>query len=330
MLQAGSLVEDSTRYLGRFLTTPLANPADQFSGPRRAYERFRTKEWVGFTLIHHEMAGSMIIQDAKYLTTGELYIYDRANDTLNQYAAHKLLSKGHLPADLLHSRCTFVASGFRLGYDFTESSVTVFFDAPASDSAPKIVGHLMLDTAHASAPLVVSAALPGGAMYTNKIVYPASGVIVCGDRRYNFDPSRDFAILDEHKSHLPYHADWTWGTFAMPVDAGIVGANFAARPALPDQEEESCLWTPSGARPLRDITFSRDGDSAPWRAVSADGRLDVVFESQGHKDDHLNLGLLSLEYSQWFGHYNGQVSDDGQMWRVENVPGVCEIMHAKL
>jgi len=328
---SASLVEHGQRYLGRFEATPLANPLDQFRGPRRAYERFRTKEWVGFTLVHRDMAGSMIIQDAKYMVTGELYVYDRADDVLAQYAANKFLASGKLPANLLQNRCTFTAGAFGLGYDFSDDEVVVAINIAGASENPGVKGRLTLDARHASSPLVVSALLPGGNLYTNKIVYPADGEIVCGDRRYTFDPSHDFAILDEHKSHLPYRTDWTWGTFAMMADGHIVGANLATRPSLEGQEEESCIWTPEGTRALTDVSFTQTGDDmSVWHITSADGRIDVTFTPQGHKDHKMNLGILALQYAQWFGHYNGTMRDGDQEWKLENVPGVCERMHARL
>jgi len=326
-----SLVENGQRQLGRFTTTPWANPFDEFHGVKKVFERFRTKEWAGFTLLHPEMAGSMIIQDAKYLVTGELYVYDRAEDTMVEWAANRLRPSRRMPADLLHSRCVFISGGFRLGYGFSDHEVLILIDVDATPSRPAVNGRLTLDVAGATPPLVVSSLMPGGAIYTNKLVYPASGYILCGDKRYEFDPKRDCAILDEHKSHLPYHTDWDWSTFAWQVDGHIIGANLISRPSLPGQEEESCIWTPTQAQPLSDITFTQTGDDlSPWSMVSADGRVNVVFNPQGHKDHNLNAGLVAMEYAQWFGHYNGTISDGVTVWPVENVPGVCERMHARL
>ena len=375
-LDAPRLVEDGHRHYGRFLRTPIANPydarplsaswrdvptltrlvsavggfVDEYA--LRAYEWFRTKEWVGFTLIHPELFGSMIIQDAKYLASSELYVYDRETGGLTQHAANRMGGSLRLPADLLHRACAFDASKnrplgrdepahdysrlsslYRLGYAFDADEVVVAIDIDASESGPGVHGRLDLDPRRASAPLAVSARLPGGSLYTNKIVYPASGVITCGERRYVFDPDRDFAILDEHKSHLPYRTRWTWGTFAMRTPDGIAGANFATRPSVPGQEEESCVWTPDAAEPLSDVAFTPlgDGDDAPWRIRSTDGRLDVVFTPEGRKGVDQFLIAAELHYVQRFGHYDGTLtSAAGTTWTVDGVHGVCEQMDARL
>jgi len=332
LLDAPRLVEDGQRHYGRFQRTPIANPFDADRGPARGFEWFRTKEWVGFTLSHHDMFCSMIIQDAKYLASSELYVYDRAAGALAQHAVNRLVHPLHLSDDITHSRCAFIASGYRLGYSFDTDMVTIVVDIDETPTAAAVHGRLDLDVAHATAPLVVSAQLPGGDLYTNKIVYPASGAIACGDRQFVFDPARDFAILDEHKSHLPYRCDWTWGTFVQPVEGGIAGANLAQRPCLPDQEEESCIWTPQGVEALSDIAFVALGEDedAPWQVRSADGRVDVVFTPEGHKRVDTDLVVAQMHYAQWFGHYNGKLSGAGATWPVQGVPGVLEKMQARL
>lgn len=332
MITADSVVAGGVRQYGRFAATPTnANPTAEFAGIRRAFEDWRTKEWVGFTLTHAELFGSMIVQDAKYLGSSEIYVYDRAATRLTQHAANT--GGGiHLPSDVLHSHVDFAAKGYAISYDFTDARVVIRIDIAATDAAAAITGQLTLAPHGASHPLVVSSKLPrGGRMYTNKIVFPASGWLQVGDRRYEFDPGRDFAILDEHKSHLPYTTDWTWGTFALPVASGYAGANFAIRPQLDGQEEESCIWTPDAAEPLATVAFDRQGADplAPWHIHSADGRLDVTFTPEGHKGVDHNFGIIAIHYAQWYGQYDGVLRGASDSWTLDGVHGVCETMHMR-
>ena len=179
MLDNENLVEAGQRSFGRFLRTPIANPLDAVKGPARAFKWFRTKDWAGFTLIHPQLASSMIIQDAKYLATSEFYA--GSGDELHQYSANRAPGL-HLPKDLLHSQVGFYAGGYGLGYRFGDDDVAIAIAIDATKQAPPVHGLLHLDPKGASHPLVVSARLPGGGtMYTNKIVYPAHGMIACGD-----------------------------------------------------------------------------------------------------------------------------------------------------
>lgn len=330
------LVVAGTRRYGRLPARPaVVDPLAEYRGLARARRRLRLKEWVGFTLLHPEIASSLILQDAHYLASSEIYVYDRTSGALHQHAANAQGGSLNLPHNLMNNSCAIDRRGYRIAYDFSEETgrhrITV--DVTATGQAPAITADLTLDAAAASTPLSVSSRLPGGQMYTHKAVYPVSGTLRFGDTSVTFSPERDLAILDEHRSLLPYRTRWVWGTFAMPTAEGPVGANFVKRPELPGEPEESCLWMPGSCEALSDVGFTKQaGDStAPWRIASADGRLDVVFTPDGRKSVRHRLGVLAIDYFQMFGKYAGTVrAEDDTVVVVKDVHGVCESMDARM
>lgn len=349
-----ALVENGVRHYGRFATRPSqVNPLAEFGGAQRAVRQVRLKEWIGFTLIHPDLYSSLIMQDAHYLASSEIYGYDRHHGKLYQHAANARGGSLVLPADLSGGRCTFRRPGYELEYEFATDGGqpgrapagpasaqrteprrhTVRFDIAATDKAPAFQGELTLDADRASPALSVSSQLPGGRMYTHKAIFPAEGTVQIGDDKVSFDAKRDMAILDEHKSFFPYQTSWLWGTFAMHVPegrgGGLAGANFCRRQSAPGAEEESCVWTPAACEPLTDITFEPQSTEqlAPWRVRSADGRLDLVFEPEGRKQVRHQLGIFAVDYFQLFGHYRGTLN--GHL-AVDAVHGVCESMRARL
>ncbi|MER6330763.1 DUF2804 domain-containing protein [Streptomyces sp. NPDC001034] len=330
------LVQDGVRHWGRLPDRPaVANPLDVYAGFTRRVKSLRLKEWVGFTLLHPDWYSSLIIQDAHYLASSEIYAYDRTRGALHQHAANASGGSPTLPAELLEGACRFERDGYRITCSFSRASARhrIELDIAATPKAPAIHGQLSLDAMAATAPLSVSSRLPRGSMYTHKAAFPVSGVLRVGDAEIAFDPARDLAILDEHRSLLPYRTDWLWGTFAALTDAGpVVGANFAARPALPGEPEESCLWTPNRCEPLGDVVFepASADPSAPWHIASQDGRIDVVFEPEGRKQVKHNLGLFAVDYFQLFGRYRGVLRGAEGDIGIEDVHGVCESMKARL
>jgi hypothetical protein len=329
------LVDGEVRRYGRFAERPASvNPLDEFSGLSRALHRVRLKEWIGFTLIHPDAYSSLIMQDAQYLASSEIYASLSARGTLWQHAANARGGSLHLPATLPGSRCVFSRRGYHLEYIFSNGNGlhSVRFDIAATGSAPAFHGELELDASGASAPLSVSSRLPGGRMYTHKAIFPAQGSIRIGDAKIAFDATRDLAIIDEHKSQLPYRTSWLWGTFAQRETAGVIGANFADRPSLPGQEEESCIWSPGTCEPLADIEFRQQGSgpASPWHIGSRDGRLDVTFEPEGRKQVQHQLGLFAIDYFQLFGRYQGTLHGAVRRYEVDGVHGVCESMRARL
>jgi hypothetical protein len=330
------LVVAGTRRYGRLPARPsVVDPLAEYQGLARARRRLRLKEWVGFTLLHPEVFSSLILQDAHYLASSEIYVYDRASGALHQHTANARGGSLNLPHNLMNNSCAIDRPGHHISYDFSEETGRhhIKVDVAGTSRAPAIAGELTLDAAAASVPLSVSSRLPGGQMYTHKAVYPVSGTLKFGDTSVVFSPERDLAVLDEHRSLLPYRTRWVWGTFAMPAADGPVGANFVKRPELPGEPEESCLWVPDACEALADVSFHKQaGDStAPWLITSADGRLDVVFTPEGRKSVRHHLGVLAIDYFQMFGRYAGTVrAEDGTVVVVKDVHGVCESMDARM
>lgn len=332
------LVQGGVRRYGRLPARPVrVNPLDEFTGPARLLRRTRLKEWAGFTLLHPDVWSSLIVQDAQYLASCEIYAHDRRTGVLHQHAANGRSASAVLPEELLDGgHCAFDRPGHRIAYDFGERAGrhTVRVDIAATDAAPAFHAELTLDARAASAPLSVSSRLPGGGrMYTHKAAFPVEGVLRAGSAEYVFEAGRDLALLDEHRSYLPHRTRWLWGTFALPTADGPVGANFADRPELPGEPEESAIWAPGACEPLGEISFTPerpDDPAAPWRIASRDGRLDVVFEPEGRKEVRHQLGLLAIDYFQMFGRYRGVLTAGGREHRIDGVHGVCESMRARL
>jgi hypothetical protein len=342
VITADALVEHRSRRWGRLAGRPdLVNPLDAFTGPRRRWESFRLKEWIGFTLIHPDWASSMIIQDAKYLATSEIYGFHRATGDLYERSAAGR-GRAQLPARLFDAgRCVFDTDGHRLEYAFDRDHDhhRILINISGSPARPAFSGELHLDAGRSSAALAVSSPLrrrqrpSAAAMFTYKVIFPACGELMIAGHRVVFDPARDVAILDEHRSHLPYRTDWTWGTFALQTPAGIVGANCTTRSQPPGTEEESCIWTPQGCEAVAGMSFTplSPGRLAPTRVSADDGRLDLIFTPQGRKDATPQLVVASMNYFQQCGTYRGTVRGlDGTVYQIDDVPGVLERMHARL
>jgi len=324
------LVVDGERRWGRFGRRPArVNPLDSPSRVPRALRRLRLKEWVGFTLLHPELSSSMILQDAHYLASAEIYVRDSAG--LVEHARTARGGSLRLAQELFGTSPSIVAPGYRIAYAWATAPAgthRVTAAIAAAGRQPAIAVDLELDGAQASAPLSVSSPLPGGAMYTHKVVYPAAGTVRVGDRVHRFDPDRDLAVLDEHRTFLPYRTRWVWGTFAGRAAGGILGANFAERPVVPGTEEESCLWLDGDVEPLADISFTPSAYDPlrPWTVASADGRLEVTFTPEARKAVKHQLVLADIDYWQLVGTYAGTVAGR----TVPGHRGVLESMRARL
>lgn len=159
------LVEGGVRRYGRWAARPAAvDPLEEFPRLSRRLRSLRLKEWVGFTLVHPDWYSSLIIQDAHYLSSSEIYAYDRARRVLHQQASASAGSIG-LPAGLFGERVEYRRRGYRLSYDLATPGGgrhRLRFEIAGTAQAPSFEGELELDGREASPPLSVSSRLPGG------------------------------------------------------------------------------------------------------------------------------------------------------------------------
>lgn len=331
------LVEDGVRHYGRFAERVReTNPVDAHRGLSRLWHEFRLKEWVGFALIHPEMSGAMIMQDAKYLASSELFVRDQATGVLVEKSARFRGGSLGLPDDLLHGgRCRVKTRRYLLDYDFEADAgtITVRIDCAADRRGPAIAGALTLYAEGAAPPLSLSAKLTSAIdYYTYKQPFPVDGALTVGDRTYVFERARDFAILDEHRSQFPYSTFWTWGTFAVAMADGVVGSNFVDRLEFSDDDDESANWVPGHVEPLAGVRFDF-GSADPlstMRVRDRDGRLDVTFTPVGRKAVKANLVAAAIDYWQLAGTYRGTVTSlAGESFTVDDVPGVLERMKTR-
>ncbi len=338
------LVSDGIRRHGRFPDRPVdADPLDEVGRLWRPLRRLRLKEWIGFLVTHPDLWASMIVQDAKYLATSDVITFrPTAGTTRHQVVARS--RDAELPTRLFGGHAGMTRPGYEVSYRFDEPDGLhrIHIDAAATSDQPAVDADLALDGASAPPPLSVSAPLPGfqspiggepgSSMYTFKRIYPLSGTMRIGDDTFTFDPDRDVAIIDEHRSSLPYRTRWVWGTFAAHVDGSIIGANFAHRPKVPGSEEESCLWGPTAAEALADVDFEHDPSAplGPWRIRSRDRRLDVTFEPLNREEVRQQLGVFAVDYFMMQGTYSGTMAVDGDVFTIDAAHGVCERMHARL
>lgn len=335
MASFDQLASDGRMILGRHPVRPRA--ADPLAGapaPARWLRRLRLKEWIGFFVAHPEWSVSFIMQDAKIASSSDLFAFHHGADRLEHHRGVSGPGSLRLPPVLSTAPCRFSSAGYELEYRFgadgDDHGIHIAIDGAGTSAA--VSGELVLHPADASAPLSVAAELPRGSFYTWKQIFGVDGELRVGRDRIVYEADRDLAIVDEHRSLLPYRTDWTWGTFAFRTDGGFVGANFAARPQRDDQEEESALWFPGVCEPLADVSFRPTSDDplASWRIESADRRLAVTFTPDRSMDVGQQLGVFAVDYVMRYGTYDGVlVGPDGEV-PVTGVRGVCETMHARL
>jgi hypothetical protein len=80
------------------------------------------------------------------------------------------------------------------------------------------------------------------------------------------------------------------------------------------------------------VTFTYDNQNfkAPWKMVSPDGRLELVFTPFFERVAKTDLKIIQSEVHQMFGKYNGiVVTDEGKKLEIVDLIGWAEEHQAK-
>lgn len=336
------LVSDGTVVSGTF-RTPVrdVNIADAMA-PRgtaaRAFWNMRVKEWCGIGFVHPDWYLSVMIQDAKYVSSGVVYLWDRNR---LKYFRHGWSAAGtavRLAANQYDGACSAKRRGFRLEFEhrLDRGLHYVHIDVAQTRSAPAVKAELILhEDLSQITPLVAS--LPVDRhhhAYTHKAPMGIEGWMTVGDARVVFDPDRDTANMDEHKAIYPYRTGWLWGSFTGRDSQGrIFGVNLADH-VFADQDfnNENCVWLGSEILLLGSVQYRMDPlrPFDVWGIGDQIGTVDLQFHPAGRFVQKANLLVAGIDYYQMFGTWRGVVrGPDGLLHDVPGLFGVAERMDTR-
>ncbi len=334
-----ALVEQGRIYSG-FFKEPfrhvnLLDAPNMGGAPARPLRWLRLKEWVGFGVNHEELFGGIIIQDAKVAASATVYLYDKKRREQHEWLILDLPGHLKLPETLWNSDChcgssrRYLHFSHRLDWNHHRIQAAV----PATSKKPAlhidITGFQNIDKVD---PLVVSLPiLPDHHTYTHKSPLHFEGVIRIGEREYRFDPQRDKGNLDEQKTWYPYRSQWRWGCFICTTKAGReVMTNFVNQMTPKDQPGEDAIWVDGRLCLLEQPDILPESTKGAFRLEDKAGRVKLRFNAEGSKAEKRNYGLISMDYDQFYGFFNGEVTDDGgETHVIENAFGALECMNAR-
>ncbi len=337
------IVDNGRMKFGTF-KTPVENP-DFLSVKMPGLSRFgfikktRFKQWVGWGISHPEWYGCIFMLDAGI--TRAANFYSRNLVTGEKFKYSRISGKPFFEdaPDLIKGTYSCNKKGFNLGIesDLASGGHRIKVSCAPEKNAPALEADLFFhEDLSRLQPLVVSLPLRSGhSIYTHKAPCPASGAVKVGDTVITLDPKRDIAILDEHRSFLPYVTKWRWTTCAGFDSQGrLVAVNLGIHDTISDNEKwnENCIWVDGKISYLGvpDFEFNMKNPIEPWRIVERNGRADLTFTPVGVQPENNNFLIIKMRYSQPYGRFSGFViDDDGNKHVFNDFFGVAEFMDAR-
>lgn len=302
---------------------------------QRIHAATHFKQWVGFGITHPEWHVTFFMVNAGYLTSAVVYAHSRNNQKSIKHARAWPGNHPELPADLYKGRARFTAPGFdlefRAGLDAGRHEISV---RATSLFQTSISGHIEFHQDTTSIrPLVASLPLSGGHMYTHKAPIPVSGALRIGNHRIRFDPARDIALLDEHRSLLPRPMRWRWATLAGRAPGGrILALNLGDHDTIadPQQWNENAIWLGDTLEYIGPVSFkySPQVPCWPWTIQEQNNRVKLTFFPESQKTENVRIGPLGMKYYQLSGRFQGHAQTKTETFIIKDFQGVAENMDA--
>ncbi|MEC8380283.1 MAG: DUF2804 domain-containing protein, partial [Myxococcota bacterium] len=291
----------------------------------------REKRWQYIGVYSDSVIAGLAVFHGGYLGNIFVYVYDRASGLFWEQERTAVMAAGIRVDRNVHTGVvSYMAEDERIRIDndlehhsrrvdvkLKHDGRTVDMRLEIKDDWSKLLPHQ-----------VVTPTAKGQFSFTHKAAgLPIFGSILIGDRRIELNPESSRAAIDYTVGYHDHKTNWNWASAAGQTDDGTqIGLNLV-HPVHHPKFHENVLWINGQPLQLGEAQFSYGDPSKRdiWNIQSHCGRVKLDFQPLGLRAQNINYGLLSSRFFQPFGLYSGTViGNDGQSYRIRDMPGVAE------
>jgi len=168
--------------------------------------------------------------------------------------------------------------------------------------------------------------------YNQKInCLEANGKASLGSQEFNFTPNVSFGVLDWGRGVWTYKNTWYWASMSSKINGKKIGFNFGYGFGNNAKGSENMLFYDNKAIKLKYVEFQIPRDKKwrldylkPWKIVSNDNKVDLVFEPILDRNDDTNVIIIKSLQHQVFGKYSGTLIINGEIIEIKNMLGFGE------
>ncbi len=301
--------------------------------------RTRLKEWDYYLINNGRFALALTVDDNGYMGLDSISLLDFEEGWEITKSPMSLLPLGKigLPESSKRGSVEHGGKGYRLRFE-NEGAGTRVLSARMADFGPEgeLEAELSLTDEPAESMVICTPFDKPGHFYFNQKIncMRASGYVRYGARRYVFDPSESFAVLDWGRGVWTYHNTWYWGSASYHIDGVPFGWNIGYGFGDTSAATENMLFYDGKAHKLSQVRFNIPGGEkdflSPWTFTSDDGRFEMDFVPVMDRASCTDLKLIKSDQHQVFGRFSGKaVLDDGTVLEIRDFPGFAEKVENK-
>ena len=163
---------------------------------------------------------------------------------------------------------------------------------------------------------------------------PTEGKVVLDGNQIGFDIQNSFATLDFGRGVWPYQGFWNWASFSTRLSDGrTLGVNFGAGWTDNTGSTENALCIDGRLIKLSEdviFTYSTQNFKTPWKIQTAETqRVALTFTPFFERIAKTDMAIIRSEVHQMIGHFDGTISEGGEVVQVNQAVGWAEDHHAR-
>lgn len=162
---------------------------------------------------------------------------------------------------------------------------------------------------------------------------PASGYFTLGDKRYTFNPTTDYAVLDYGRGIWPRESTWNWGMASGKQNDDVIGLNLGGKWTDGTGSTENALIVNGSLHKIsEDLTFHFNPHNymEEWQVTSPSGSVDLSFTPFFERLAKTDIKIVTSSVHQLVGHYKGSITlPKGKKIILTNLLGCIEDHYAK-
>lgn len=303
--------------------------------PTPLWQKMRIKVWDYYAVTTADHFFSFTISDVGYLGMVFAYVIDFKTGQYHEQTLTLPLGGGvKLPRSANSGITSYAKGDLKMVFEALPGSRKVSMCWPGfGGSALNAEFSLAQPENHESMTIVIP--IRGKRFYYNHKLncLPATGWVEYGGSRFELTPETALGNLDWGRGVWEYDSHWVWASASgfLP-NKHTIGLNLGYGFGDTSAASENGILLDGKMHKLGKVNFSFDpGDyKKPWKMVSPDQRLDLVFTPFFERVAKTDAMILKSEVHQMFGKYNGIiVSDEGKKIEVKDLIGWAEEHYAK-
>ncbi len=298
--------------------------------------KHRIKEWDYYLVTNDRFGVALTVADNAYmgLVSASLLDFERGWEQTTSVMSAFPMGKTGLPSTSAQGDTVYrdKRCEFRFCFEDGDRRLTCRMDN-FLDGKPFVCDIVLREEPAES--IVIATPFPKDerAFYYNQKIncMRAAGYAEFDGRRYAFEPSDSFGVLDWGRGVWTYSNTWYWGSMSTLVDGKPFGFNIGYGFGDTAAASENMLFYDGVAHKLADVSFNipmKDGKEdymQPWTFGSSDGRFELAFQPVLDRAACTDVLLIKSDQHQVFGLFSGTVTlDDGRVLALKDKLGFAE------